>query len=106
MYQRSCDLGLGVPFNIASYALLTHMVAKVTGTVAHELTLVMGDAHVYMDHVEALKIQIERVPDSPPQLSWKRDTFKDIDDFTFDDFEVSGYKPQAKLEVSQRSVCG
>lgn len=55
MYQRSCDLGLGVPFNIASYALLTHMVAHVTGCEAKELTLAMGDAHVYRDHVEPLK---------------------------------------------------
>lgn len=52
MYQRSCDLGLGVPFNIASYALLTHMIAAVTGTEAHEFILQMGDAHVYRDHVE------------------------------------------------------
>lgn len=55
MYQRSCDLGLGVPFNIASYALLTHMVARVTGCEAGELTLVMGDAHVYRNHVDALR---------------------------------------------------
>lgn len=55
MYQRSCDLGLGVPFNIASYALLTHMIAKVTDCEASELTLAMGDAHVYRDHVEPLK---------------------------------------------------
>lgn len=55
MYQRSCDLGLGVPFNIASYALLTHMIAHVTGTEANELILAMGDAHVYQDHVEPLK---------------------------------------------------
>lgn len=55
MYQRSCDLGLGVPFNIASYALLTHMIAKVTDCEASELTLAMGDAHVYRDHVEPLQ---------------------------------------------------
>ncbi|CAD6949167.1 unnamed protein product [Tilletia laevis] len=54
MYQRSCDLGLGVPFNIASYALLTHMVAQVTNCEAGELVLSMGDAHVYRDHVEPL----------------------------------------------------
>jgi thymidylate synthase len=52
MYQRSCDVGLGVPFNIASYALLTHMVAFVTGCDAHEFILQMGDAHVYRDHIE------------------------------------------------------
>jgi hypothetical protein len=58
MYQRSCDLGLGVPFNIASYALLTHMIAHVTGCEAHSLTLAMGDAHVYRDHVEPLKGEV------------------------------------------------
>lgn len=55
MYQRSCDLGLGVPFNIASYALLTYMIAKVTDCEPYELVLSMGDAHVYKDHVEPLK---------------------------------------------------
>ena len=62
MYQRSADLGLGIPFNIASYALLTHMVTHVTGTEAHELVIQLGDAHVYRDHVEALKTQLQREP--------------------------------------------
>lgn len=53
MFQRSADLGLGIPFNIASYALLTHMIARVTGTEAHELIIQLGDAHVYQDHIEA-----------------------------------------------------
>jgi len=60
MYQRSCDLGLGVPFNIASYAMLTHMIAHVTGTEANELILSMGDAHVYKDHVEPLKSEYRK----------------------------------------------
>jgi thymidylate synthase len=54
MYQRSCDLGLGIPFNIASYALLTHIVARLTDCEAGELTMCLGDAHVYKDHVEGL----------------------------------------------------
>ena len=62
MYQRSADLGLGIPFNIASYALLTHMVAHVTDTEAHELIIQLGDAHVYRDHVDALRTQLEREP--------------------------------------------
>jgi len=62
LYQRSCDMGLGVPFNIASYALLTRMVAEVAGLDAGELIHTMGDAHIYMDHIEALKVQIEREP--------------------------------------------
>lgn len=126
MYQRSCDLGLGVPFNIASYALLTHMIAKVTGCEARELVLAMGDAHVYRDHVEPLKgawiavvlahqvdrtlttpfllsssslsEQMKREPRSFPKLVWKRDV-NDIDDFKTDDFEVQGYKPHAKIDM-------
>ncbi|KAF8757287.1 Thymidylate synthase [Rhizoctonia solani] len=62
MYQRSADLGLGIPFNIASYALLTHMIARVTNTEPRELIMQLGDAHVYRDHVDALKIQLEREP--------------------------------------------
>jgi thymidylate synthase len=57
LYQRSCDMGLGIPFNIASYALLTHMLAHVCDLVPGSLTHVMGDAHVYLDHVDALKTQ-------------------------------------------------
>ncbi|KAK8081264.1 thymidylate synthase [Apiospora saccharicola] len=67
LYQRSCDMGLGVPFNIASYALLTHMLAHVCDLVPGSLTHVMGDAHVYVDHVDALRTQLEREPrDFPP----------------------------------------
>ncbi len=72
MYQRSADLGLGIPFNIASYALLTHIVAHLTSTTAHELIIQLGDAHVYLDHVEALKIQLERKPRPFPKLSFAR----------------------------------
>lgn len=98
MYQRSCDLGLGVPFNIASYALLTHMIAKVTGCEARELVLAMGDAHVYRDHVEPLKEQLKREPRPFPKLVWKREV-EDIDDFKYEDFEVQGYKPYPKIEM-------
>ncbi|KAF6750175.1 thymidylate synthase-domain-containing protein [Ephemerocybe angulata] len=62
MYQRSADLGLGIPFSIASYALLTHMIARVTDTDAHELIIQLGDAHVYKHHVEALEEQLKRAP--------------------------------------------
>ncbi|EIW71159.1 hypothetical protein TREMEDRAFT_67601 [Tremella mesenterica DSM 1558] len=101
MYQRSCDLGLGVPFNIASYALLTHMIALVTDCEAHELILQMGDAHVYKDHIEPLKIQLERQPREFPKLNWKRskEEISDIDGFKSDDLEVLGYKPLGKIEM-------
>lgn len=101
MYQRSCDLGLGVPFNIASYSLLTHMIAYITGTEAHEFILQMGDAHIYKDHVEPLKIQLEREPREFPKLVFKRspEEVGDIDGFKSEDFEVVGYKPMGKIEM-------
>ncbi|OCF45800.1 thymidylate synthase [Kwoniella heveanensis CBS 569] len=101
MYQRSCDLGLGIPFNIASYSLLTHMIAYITDTEPHEFILQMGDAHVYKDHIEPLKTQLEREPRDFPSLRFKRskDEVGDIDGFTVDDFEVEGYKPWGKIEM-------
>jgi thymidylate synthase len=101
MYQRSCDLGLGVPFNIASYALLTYMIAHVTDTEPHEFILQMGDAHVYKDHVEPLKVQLERTPRNFPKLRIKRtaEEIGSIDGFTTDDFEVVDYKPLGKIEM-------
>ncbi|KAI0806234.1 thymidylate synthase/dCMP hydroxymethylase domain-containing protein [Irpex lacteus] len=98
MYQRSADLGLGIPFNIASYALLTHMIAKVTDTEPHELIIQLGDAHVYRDHVDALKVQLEREPRPFPKLRWKRDV-KDIDDFVSEDFVVEGYDPHPTIAM-------
>lgn len=104
MYQRSCDLGLGVPFNIASYSLLTHMIAHITGCEAHEFILQMGDAHVYKDHVDPLLIQLEREPRDFPILKFKRSREEiegsgGIDGFTYEDFQVEGYKPMGKIEM-------
>lgn len=103
MYQRSCDLGLGIPFNIASYSLLTHMIALVTDTTPHEFILQMGDAHVYRDHVDALGVQGTREPREFPKLRWTRGEEElragGIDGFRTEDFEVLGYKPHAKLEM-------
>jgi thymidylate synthase len=101
MYQRSCDLGLGVPFNIASYSLLTHMIALVTGCDAHEFILQMGDAHVYKDHVEPLQVQLERQPREFPTLKFARtkEEIGDIDGFRTEDFVVEGYKPMGKIEM-------
>jgi len=98
MYQRSADLGLGIPFNIASYALLTRMIAQVTNTEPHELIIQLGDAHVYRDHVDALGIQVGREPRPLPTLRWARDV-ADIDDFKVDDFLVEGYAPHGKLDM-------
>ena len=99
MYQRSADLGLGIPFNIASYALLTHMMARVTGTEAHELIIQLGDAHVYKDHVEALEEQLKREPRPFPKLRWARDEINDIEDFVYSDFVIEGYNPHGPIAM-------
>ena len=100
MYQRSADMGLGVPFNIASYALLTHMIAKVTGRKAGDFVHTIGDAHVYLNHVDALKEQLERKPRAFPKLKLKDGKeYNDIDGFEFDDFEVVGYKPHKTIKM-------
>lgn len=98
MYQRSCDMGLGVPFNIASYALLTYMIAMVVDMQPGQFVHVMGDAHVYSNHVDALKEQLERTPGKFPKLIIKRNV-TDIDDFKFEDFEVVDYNPQATIKM-------
>ncbi|CCO28985.1 thymidylate synthase [Rhizoctonia solani AG-1 IB] len=99
MYQRSADLGLGIPFNIASYAFLTHMIARVTNTEPRELIMQLGDAHVYRDHVDALKIQLEREPRPFPTLTWADRDVPTIDDFVSGDFVIEGYKPHGKIEM-------
>lgn len=98
MYQRSADMGLGVPFNIASYALLTHMIAQVTGRKAGDFIHTIGDAHVYLNHVEALQEQLKREPRAFPKLKINPDK-KNIDDFEYSDFEVIGYKPHKTIKM-------
>lgn len=98
MYQRSADMGLGVPFNIASYALLTHMMAQVTGLKAGDFIHTIGDAHVYLNHVDALKEQLTRPPRAFPKLKMNPET-TNIDDFEFGDFEVVGYNPHKTIKM-------
>ncbi|AET39123.1 thymidylate synthase Ecym_4042 [Eremothecium cymbalariae DBVPG len=98
LYQRSCDMGLGVPFNIASYALLTRMIAMVCDMEPGEFIHTMGDAHVYKDHVDALKEQLSRNPRPFPKLKIKRKV-TDIDDFKFEDFEITDYNPHGKIQM-------
>lgn len=98
LYQRSADMGLGVPFNIASYALLTHMIAHVTGLKPGDFVHTLGDAHVYSNHVEPLKIQLEREPRQFPKLVIKRKV-ENIEDFKFEDFAVEGYEPHPKITM-------
>ena len=92
MYQRSCDMFLGVPLNIASYSVLLHMVAKVTGLVPHEFIHVLGDAHIYLNHLDAVKKQLSRKPYPLPKLRIKDRGQTEIDHFEMDDFELINYQ--------------
>lgn len=100
MYQRSADVFLGVPFNIASYALLTHMIAQVTGTRAYELVINFGDVHVYSNHVEQVKTQLQRYNEGKPfcKLRMNPDK-KNIDDFVYSDFEIVDYDPLTSIKA-------
>lgn len=103
LYQRLCDMGLGVPFNIASYALLTKMLAHIVDMDCGELIHTMGDAHVYLDHVEALKTQLQREPREFPKLHIKelrKAEIQSIDDFKFEDFEIVGYNPHPTIKMN------
>jgi len=99
LYQRSCDMGLGVPFNIASYALLTHMLAHVCGLTPGTFIHTMGDAHVYLDHVDALNVQLEREPRDFPELVIARKKGGSVDGWKVGDFEVKGYKPHKGIAM-------
>lgn len=92
LYQRSADLFLGVPFNIASYALLTMMVAKVCNLQLGEFVHTLGDAHLYSNHLEQIHKQLSRTPRALPKMIIKRDT-NNIEDFVYEDFELVDYNP-------------
>lgn len=98
LYQRSADIFLGVPFNIASYALLTHMVAQVCGLQAGEFIHTLGDAHLYLNHLEQAKTQLGRRPYPLPELTLNPD-IKDIFAFTYEDIQINNYKSHPPIKA-------
>ncbi len=98
LYQRSCDMFLGVPFNIASYALLTMMVAQVCGLKPGEFVHTLGDTHIYHNHFDQVREQLSHTPLALPQMKINSD-IKDINDFKFEDFELVGYESYGTIKA-------
>ena len=98
LYQRSADIFLGVPFNIASYALLTMMIAQVCGLKAKEFVHTFGDLHLYSNHIKQAKEQLSRAPRALPQMRISPGV-KDINDFKFEDFELLNYDPYPAIKA-------
>ncbi|MCK4677846.1 MAG: thymidylate synthase [Bacteroidales bacterium] len=101
LYQRSCDIFLGIPFNIASYAILTMMIAQVTGLKAYEFIHTLGDAHIYLNHIDQVKLQLTREPFPLPQMKINPEV-NNIFDFKYNDFELVNYSahPHIKGKIS------
>lgn len=102
LYQRSADVFLGVPFNIASYALLLMMIAQVTGLEVGDFVHTFGDVHIYRDHLEQVELQLERTPKTLPQMKLNPQ-IRQLEDFTYEDFELIGYEPYPHI-VAKVSV--
>ena len=99
LYQRSADCFLGVPFNIASYALLLLMTARITGLEPGEFIHTLGDAHIYLNHFDQVKEQLQRQPRRLPQMLLHGEQ-KELTDFRFEDFELTGYDPMPHIKAA------
>uniref|UniRef100_A0A8C2MD31 Thymidylate synthase n=1 Tax=Cricetulus griseus TaxID=10029 RepID=A0A8C2MD31_CRIGR len=98
LYQRSGDMGLGVPFNIACYALLTSMIAHITGLKPGDFVHTLGNARIYLNHIEPLRIQLQREPRPSPKLKILQKV-ETIDDFKVEDFQIEGYNPHPTIKM-------
>lgn len=99
LYMRSADVGLGLPFNIASYAILLHLVARQTNKTARRLTIVTGDTHVYNNHVEGLRDLLTRQPYPPPKLHIARKHVEDLGEYEIDDFQLIDYQAHTRIKL-------
>ena len=102
LYQRSGDVGLGIPFNIASYGFLTHLLAKHCGLKARELVHFVGNAHIYDNHISSLREQVIRQPIEPPILKIKEKK-RNINDYLFDDFSIKNYEYHEEIKMEMRA---
>ena len=101
LYQRSGDVGLGVPFNIASYSFLTHIIAKHCGLIAKEFIYYLGNSHIYDDHIDELRKQIERKPFEFPTINIKN-VYDTIEKYSLDDIEIINYNSHNSIKMEMR----